>query len=616
MRISLFRDGYQNTTSTETIEDWDELCDLLTTPVVGQKNGDYFIRGYCDGTRKDENVKGVSVIVIDGDQTLDNGASCVPILQAHDSIKNAGITHIIYNSFSNDIVNNINKWRLVVPCQDIVCDDSNRQAIEEILSVLHADGLMVRNVKENEPRSQPWFTPRAPEYKIDEFEFFFHDGNEYRLTGKTTKSAQMNHSVKTKTDSNDGIFSWENCASQFKAGTLHQGLKSAAGWMIFSTDWADSQIKQMLSAMILSCPDKDKIKRAVDGGEIDSLLRYCRGKQGTDRVESKSWKDHLINADKLKDKEFPEIKWAVDSLIPEGLTILAGDPKAGKSLLICDICASIASGCAAFGQQKCVKGDVVYVSLEDPQRRVKTRIEKQHDLWPETFHLVTGGIPHIGIDFFKILDEMILLWPGVRLMAFDTLQLIMPVKAAGLDDYAHYYKQLDPLHSWALNNNIAVVCITHKSKAKHQDGDNPFAGIIGSVAIQGTSDAMVMLSKNRAKEGREPNGDGYIADGFLTVTGREIEENVFPMEFDDEALKWTMHAEFTGREATGNTNWFMITEELKKCGEGKGLTPTELANTLHIKNSTIKSCLGRMKKKGFVFNKNGKWMLGTGVNFE
>jgi hypothetical protein len=215
----------------------------------------------------------------------------------------------------------------------------------------------------------------------------------------------------------------------------------------------------------------------------------------------------------------------------------------------------------------------------------------------------------IGAEFFKILDEMVLIWPDLRLIAIDTLQLVMPEKEKGLDDYAHYYKQLDPLHGWSLRNNVAVVCVTHKSKAKHQDGDNPFSGIIGSVAIQGTSDAMIMLSKNRSKKEKSQDDNGYVADGFLTVTGREIEENTFPLEFDDEALKWTMHAVYTGEEVTGNVNWFMITEELRKCTD-VGLTPTELSNTLGIKISTMKSCLRRMRKKNIVCSTAGKYLLG------
>ena len=44
MKISLFRGGFATLYSTEIIETWDEFCDLVAKPVIGIKNGDYFVR--------------------------------------------------------------------------------------------------------------------------------------------------------------------------------------------------------------------------------------------------------------------------------------------------------------------------------------------------------------------------------------------------------------------------------------------------------------------------------------------------------------------------------------------------------------------------------------------
>lgn len=101
--------------------------------------------------------------------------------------------------------------------------------------------------------------------------------------------------------------------------------------------------------MVIQCPDKDKVERALEKGEIEKIIGFCRKKQGTEQVAESNWKDHLIDADILEHKEFPPIVWAVDGVIPEGLTVLAGDPKAGKSLMAVDICSSIASGGQALG---------------------------------------------------------------------------------------------------------------------------------------------------------------------------------------------------------------------------------------------------------------------------
>ena len=56
MKISLFRGGFATLYSSETIETWDEFVDLVARPVIGIKNGDYFVRGYCDGPRCDASI--------------------------------------------------------------------------------------------------------------------------------------------------------------------------------------------------------------------------------------------------------------------------------------------------------------------------------------------------------------------------------------------------------------------------------------------------------------------------------------------------------------------------------------------------------------------------------
>lgn len=600
MKISLFRGGWQTEYPSETIESWDELVDIVTTPEEGQKNGDYIVRGFCDGKRQDSSMKTIDLIIIDGDQTLTNGKTCEPLLKSHNAIKHRNITHVIFNSYSNDPWNNINKWRILIPCPDIVDKATLSQGVDEIITILHQDGVNVKNAKENHVISQPWFTPRCRTGLIDDFDFRTHDGAEYRLTGKIIDSARYGNNPEQKEQG--GIFSWETVGEMFRSGTLHQGLKMACGWMVFSTDWSDSQIKQFLAQVVVQCPDKEKVDRALKGDEVDKLLQYCRKKQGTDQVAEVNWKDHLIDADKLKDKEFPPIVWAVDGVVPEGLTVLAGDPKAGKSLMAVDMCSSIASGTEAFGGRKCVEGDVVYISLEDPERRVKERIKQQCDLWPNKFHLVTGGIPTVGEEFYQIFDEMLLLWPGTRAIIVDTMQFIIPSKPNGVNDYDHYYKCLDPLHRWSLSNHVAVVLITHKSKSKATHGDNPFAGIIGSVAIQGTSDAMIMLSRNHGKKSEDS------ADGFLDITGRELSGEKFSLDFDSEALKWAISEVPVATAVSGNTNWLQVEMALNNGPLG----PSKIAEEAGMNPSTVKTCLRRMKEAGLVSNEGGKWSLTYG----
>lgn len=56
-------------------------------------------------------------------------------------------------------------------------------------------------------------------------------------------------------------------------------------------------------------------------------------------------------------------------LIPEGVTLVAGKPKVGKSWLAYDVCLAVADETRfVLGTMKPGYGDVLYLALEDNQR--------------------------------------------------------------------------------------------------------------------------------------------------------------------------------------------------------------------------------------------------------
>jgi RecA-family ATPase len=57
----------------------------------------------------------------------------------------------------------------------------------------------------------------------------------------------------------------------------------------------------------------------------------------------------VITARQLQAMVFPEPVWIVPGVIPEGMTMLAGKPKKGKSYLALNIALSISCGGKALG---------------------------------------------------------------------------------------------------------------------------------------------------------------------------------------------------------------------------------------------------------------------------
>jgi hypothetical protein len=62
----------------------------------------------------------------------------------------------------------------------------------------------------------------------------------------------------------------------------------------------------------------------------------------------------------LTGQDFPDLRFAVEGLIPEGLTLLIGPPKAGKSWLALALLLAVASGGVALGVIKTPARRVLY----------------------------------------------------------------------------------------------------------------------------------------------------------------------------------------------------------------------------------------------------------------
>jgi hypothetical protein len=603
MKISLFRGNIKNISTTETIDSWDDFCDLVGKPTIGGKDGDYFVRGYCTPTRDDKNMQSIDLIIIDGDQLISDGSTCCPPEPVHAVLKTNNITHIIYSSFSNSPDKNIYKWRLCIPCDELINKNSTSRGAREIISCLNANGLMVKNSSESSTISQGWFLPRIQ--TPDDADFFysaFHDGETYKLGKFNAYETKIEEKYTQKTK-----FNWDVALEGLTSGTAHEKLTEIAGWCVrtMGADWADSQLVEFMAALTknyLTEPTKKERVLSNDCKEIKDIVKSFRlkEKQNTTVI---GWETSIITGDQLQSKVYPPIQWAVDGIIPEGLTILAGDPKVGKSTLAVDICSAVASGVNCLGNVPCVSGGAVYISLEDPERRVKDRIEKQHDLWPNTFRLITA-IGIISIDpMIEQIKKIYQTFPDTRVIVVDTMGTVLPPKPQNQADYLYYYQVLPDFQRWALTNHVALIMITHKNKDKAGQNDNKFASIMGSQGIQAVADTLILLSKNYEKE-KIASTDFTLPDGYLDIKGRDMGETTHMLEWNAATQCYNMMIERKPPE-TGNVNFLLILKSL----EEKQLTPKEIGEKTLLNKSSIKVYLRRMLAKGLLINTDGLYSL-------
>src|SRR5437588_8318399 len=133
----------------------------------------------------------------------------------------------------------------------------------------------------------------------------------------------------------------------------------------------------------------------------------------------------VTSAADLVAREFREPKWAIPQIVAEGLTLLAGKPKTGKSWAALDFAVAVAGGYNALGNIECEQGDVLLLALEDNDRRLHQRLKAvlQGQPAPAALHIATqwhraddGGLD----DLQAWLSDH----PKARLVLIDTLQMI------------------------------------------------------------------------------------------------------------------------------------------------------------------------------------------------
>ena len=80
----------------------------------------------------------------------------------------------------------------------------------------------------------------------------------------------------------------------------------------------------------------------------------------------------VIDGETLMDMRLEPTAYAVKTLLPQGLCVLGGAPKIGKSWLVLDLCVRIAKGEEIWNMET-KRGTALYLCLEDSYARIHYR---------------------------------------------------------------------------------------------------------------------------------------------------------------------------------------------------------------------------------------------------
>ena len=200
----------------------------------------------------------------------------------------------------------------------------------------------------------------------------------------------------------------------------------------------------------------------------------------------------LIDADTLYYKPLAHPKMLIDGVLSDGLAILAGDSKIGKSWMVLWLCLQISRGEAVWGLPT-RKTDVVYLALEDREWRVQQRMQELTDSPPENLRF-GFSCGQLGAELEGQIEEALREFPSTGLIFIDTLQMVRDNTSAKVNAYAQDYKDLSGLKKLADDHGICIFVVHHTRKER--DSSNIFNDMTGSTGILGVADTGMILRKD------------------------------------------------------------------------------------------------------------------------
>jgi hypothetical protein len=179
-----------------------------------------------------------------------------------------------------------------------------------------------------------------------------------------------------------------------------------------------------------------------------------------------------------------KVRWVWRRRIPLGkLTVLSGDPSAGKTLTLCDLSARISTGTEFPDGAACRQGDVLILSCEDDaEDTLKPRLEA-HGADLTHVHFLTVAMPegeYEQLDISRHLSPMsrvLTEYPKARVMIFDPLTAYLG--SIDSNSNTEVRRVLAPLCDLAREHRVAVIGVSHLTKKETR----AVARTLGSMAF-------------------------------------------------------------------------------------------------------------------------------------
>jgi AAA domain/Primase C terminal 2 (PriCT-2)/Bifunctional DNA primase/polymerase, N-terminal len=309
-------------------------------------------------------------------------------------------------------------------------------------------------------------------------------------------------------------------------------------------------------------------------------------------------RDFMMSAAELRTMRFDPVRYVLPGFVPEGLTLLVGRPKIGKSWWALDLSVACAANRPTLGTLTPEHGDVLYLALEDGWRRLQRRLDKLlgafRGEWPERLTFVPMGrwrrSDQGGLEDIEAWCKWV---PNPTVIVVDTLERFRKPASGKSPLYSADYEAIAGLQKIATDYGIAIVVLHHDRKS---DADDAFDTVSGTLGLTGAADTILII-KRRAS--------GVV----LHARGRDIEESETAMQFEKETCRWTILGKAS--EVHRSTERARVIAALT--GAGQPLSVRDIMIDAEMQNrNAVDILLSKMAKDGEIVRVGrGRYHLST-----
>lgn len=296
--------------------------------------------------------------------------------------------------------------------------------------------------------------------------------------------------------------------------------------------------------------------------------------------------DDEIDGAALLELDLPDAQYLCRPWIPEGVLILAGRPKIGKTTLLRQFAVSVADGAALWGAT-CEQAEVLFLSLEEGQKLMRKKLLAAGYRGSQVRRIVFRWKWRNGAEGVADIRARLSMNPRIRFVIVDSLTRFRDAPTREKPQFHQDYEAVRLLADVAKDHPGLTIIILHHTKK--DQGDDPIADISGTFGLTAAADNYMVMRRE---------GGEYV----LHCGGRYWDEPQDAFRLRRDGGAWALEGVAAPVRLSPLQRQYLDTLR----AEGT-VTTRGMARRFNVKDNTASEVLAELQAKGLADRVTDGW---------